>query len=200
MNSLAKPPARLFPLRVLIVDDEPVIVDELTEFFDAEGIAALAAHDAIASLRLLKEAGPGSVTVIVTDVKMPGQDGLSFAQSILSVIPERDAVEIIVMTGHGNFGMAIDALRSRVFDFLRKPLKLTELSAAVARAHASAMARRTRAREDEENSARLRQMTLALSARAEALTRQVREAPDVSNADVLRGLYSQLEFELLCLS
>jgi FixJ family two-component response regulator len=197
MNGLSPSPVQPVALQVLVVDDEPVIVEELMDFFAEEGIAAISACDAATALRALKDAGPGAVSVILTDVKMPGQDGLSFAQGILGVIPERDAVEVIVMTGHGSFGMAIDALRSRVFDFLRKPVKLTELNAAIARAHEAAQARRIRAREDEANSARLREMTLVLSARAEAVTHHVRNATDLPSTDVLETITRELRNPLV---
>ena len=197
MDETLQPDLPHVPLQVMVVDDEAVIVDELMEFFGEEGIGAISAPDAGSSLRALREAPPGAITVILTDVKMPGQDGLSFAQSILSVIPERDAVEVIIMTGHGSFGMAIEALRSRVFDFLRKPVKLSELGISVARAHAAAVARRTRAREDEENVARLREMTLALSARAEALTQRMRDAPASANADVLQVISREMRNPLV---
>ncbi len=75
MNVTIKPDIRPFPLQVLVVDDEPVIVEELMDFFAEEGISALSAGDAAAALRTLTDAGPGSVSVILSDVKMPGQDG-----------------------------------------------------------------------------------------------------------------------------
>jgi FixJ family two-component response regulator len=202
MNVFTKAIPRQVPIRVLIVDDEPVIVDELLEFFADQDIAAIAAHDAGAALRLFQAAAAGEITVILTDVKMPGQDGLSFAQSILGTIAERDAVEVIVMTGHGSFGMAIDALRSRVFDFLRKPVKLSDLTLSISRAHAAAISRRERAREDETNLERLRDMTLALSTRASALTQHVRDAPDLASpdlaaSDVLRVICRELRNPLV---
>ncbi len=101
------------------------------------------------------------------------------------------------MTGHGSFGMAIDALRSRVFDFLRKPVKLTELNTSIGRAHVSAMARRTRAREDEANAIKLREMTQALSTRAEALSEHVRNTTDLPNADVLEAITRELRNPLV---
>ncbi len=181
----------------MIVDDESVIVDELLEFFADENISAISAGDAASAMRIFTESPVGAITVILTDVKMPGQDGLSFAQNMLAIVPEAQAVEIIVMTGHGSFGMAVDALRSRVFDFLRKPVKLTELSQSVGRAHASAVRRRAHVRAEGERMARLREMTLALSDRAEQLTAHVKGAVDFKDSDVLRVISDELRNPLV---
>jgi signal transduction histidine kinase len=147
-----------------VIDDESAIVEELVEFLNGEGITATAAGDAPSAIRQIEQAPPGAITVILTDVRMPGEDGLSLARDILGSSCEANAVEVIIMSGHCNAGMAIDALRSRVFDFIRKPLLLTELAEIVRRAHASATARRRHCRASSGAPARPQAEAAPLSA------------------------------------
>ena len=157
-------------LQVLVVDDEPVLIEEIIEFLESEGLAATAANNAETALLRLAQAAPGAFTVVLTDVRMPGLDGLSLARDILRPGSDAHAVEVIIMTGHANFGMAVDALRSRVFDFIRKPLHLAELADIIRRAHAAAMARRRRHHDNAEALARLRAEAQSLSARIAELS------------------------------
>ena len=127
---------------VLVVDDEPLIVAEIMEFLARKGIDATAAGSAAEAFRKLKEAPEGAITVILSDVQMPGQDGLAFARDIYRQTTEATAVEVVIMTGHATMDMAMEALRAHVFDFFPKPVKFGDLEAAVHRAHAAAMTRR----------------------------------------------------------
>ena len=142
MSDQRPPQTAAADLHVLVVDDERSIVEEILEFLARKGIAATAAGSAAEALRKLKETPQGAITVILSDVRMPGQDGLSFARDIYQQSTEATAVEVVIMTGHATMGMAMEALRAHVFDFFPKPVKFGELEAALHRAHAAAMTRR----------------------------------------------------------
>jgi len=134
-------------INILIVDDEAEIIEEIAEYFASVGIIATTAMNVDAAIEALGALEPGSVTVVLTDIRMPGRDGLALAEYIRDSMTEASAIELVVMTGHGNFGLALNALRAHVFDFINKPAKMSELLNAVHQAHKSAMARRTRALE-----------------------------------------------------
>lgn len=185
------------PIHVLVIDDESVIVDELLEFLGYEGITTSSAGDAAAALLVLGQAPPGAVTVILTDVKMPGQDGLSIASSILRDMSEAFAVEVIIMSGHGDFNMAVDALRARVFDFIRKPLRLTELLDMVQRAHAAALARRRTHRETTEGIARLREEARSLAERAAMMATRVESRDEQAGSAFLHIISDELRNPLV---
>jgi FixJ family two-component response regulator len=68
--------------------------------------------------------------MVITDIRMPKLDGLSVAMTIKDEAPQ---VPITVVTGHGTESMAIEALRAGVTDFLKKPVRLEDLSGALAR-------------------------------------------------------------------
>ncbi|MDR3522883.1 MAG: response regulator [Acetobacteraceae bacterium] len=134
-------------INILIVDDEIEIIDEISEYFASVGIVATTAMNVDAAIEALGSLPAGSVTVVLTDIRMPGRDGLALAEYIRDSMTEASAIELVVMTGHGNFGLALNALRAHVFDFINKPAKLSELLNAVHQAHKSAMTRRARAME-----------------------------------------------------
>ncbi len=134
------------PLHVLVADDEPVILDEIIEFFTDEGMAITAAPDGTAAAALFAAAPAGQFTVVLTDLRMPGQDGYALTRGINSATARANAVEVMIMTGHGSYGSTFSNPNIDVFEFIKKPLNLERLADAVRRAHGSAMARRRRQR------------------------------------------------------
>ncbi|MNS89238.1 Response regulator protein TodT [compost metagenome] len=117
-------------LRILVVDDEPELLEILGEWFACCGTQIQTASDGFQAVALARQT---PFDVIITDLKMPGMDGLQ----LLSIVKELDPmVEVIFLTGTGTMDDAISALREgRAFDFLQKPLKnLTQLNDVIARA------------------------------------------------------------------
>ncbi len=127
-------------LRVLVVDDEPSLVEELRDFLSWQDIVVSTAANAIQALDVL--ASLPAITVVLTDIRMPGIDGLALTNRILRARGGADAIEVVLMTGHGNVASAAEAVRAGAFDFLRKPMVLDELLAVIRRAHVKAQARR----------------------------------------------------------
>jgi DNA-binding NarL/FixJ family response regulator len=123
-------------LRLLVVDDEPELLEILDAWFTCFGTKIQVAKDGLAAVALARQT---TFDVVITDLNMPGMDGLQ----LLSILKELDPqVQVIFLTGSGTMGDAISALREgRAFDFLLKPLKnLSQLNDVIARA----MARRAR--------------------------------------------------------
>ncbi|HEV7455718.1 MAG TPA: response regulator [Roseococcus sp.] len=155
------------PATVLVVDDEAAVAAQLTEGLEAAGFRALACHSATEALELIR-AMP-EIIVVMSDIRMPGGDGLQLARDILAMRGEEHAVEIIVITGHATVEDAASAVRSRVSDFLRKPFRLATAVSALRQAVA-------RARERRAQHARQAQMTRHLldgEARREELDRRL---------------------------
>lgn len=112
-------------LHVLIVDDEADMLEEMSASLAEEGYHVLRASSGAAALQACANA---QVAVIITDVRMPGMDGLELIERLGAQLP-RHAVrpEIIVLTGHGTMDTVIRALRLHAVDFLRKPVTRAEL-------------------------------------------------------------------------
>jgi signal transduction histidine kinase len=128
---------------VLIVDDDPQIVDTVARILSTRAIRTVSAHDPAEALRRLH--GDPDVAVVLTDINMPGGSGLDLADSIGALRDDASAVELVFITGDGTAENAVHALRRKAFDFLPKPFRMTELIDVVERARRSCLTRRDRA-------------------------------------------------------
>lgn len=112
-------------MKIAIVDDEKDMRQSISQWlalsgFDTETFGS--AEDALKSL------GPEFPGVVVSDIKMPGMDGMQFLKRLMSV---DSALPVIMITGHGDVPMAVEAMRVGAYDFLEKPFnpdKMTELA------------------------------------------------------------------------
>ncbi len=107
--------------RILIVDDEPTKRMVLEEELGAVGYTVVTVPN---PLEAAKELAKSAFEVIVTDIRMPGQDGLSFLREIKKQHPNQAA---IVMTAYGSIDTAIEAMKLGAFDYLQKPFSTEEL-------------------------------------------------------------------------
>ena len=106
---------------ILIVDDERTLARAIKAYLEEAGYEAELAGDAESALPLLASLRPD---VVITDVRLPGMDGIT----LLSKIREFDpAISVIVMTAHGSIEGAVAAVKLGAFDYLKKPLDLEEL-------------------------------------------------------------------------
>lgn len=113
--------------RILVVDDEEMM-RKLLPMILGDGYDVSVAGSVAEAIRLLNQKPHD---VIVSDIKMPGEDGLT----LLSKLRERDSdIPVILMTGHGDKQTAIAALRAGAFDFIEKPFEDEEMVFAVERA------------------------------------------------------------------
>lgn len=149
-------PAEEARLVVLVVDDEVWIAEELALGLEEAGMAvkiATSATSAITAQAALAETA--DIGVVVTDIRMPGEDGLSLVRRLVMNRPETDAIETVVMTGHATIEDAVAAVRAGAFDFVRKPFTLDEMIAVVAAARSRAATKRHEARSRVQESRRL---------------------------------------------
>jgi len=107
--------------KLLIVDDEASIRGALSQVFEYEGHTVAVAEDGPDALELSEKFRPH---VTFLDVKMPGMDGLE----VLARLREADASALVIMiSGHGTIGTAVEATRTGAYDFLEKPLDTDRL-------------------------------------------------------------------------
>lgn len=115
-------------LTVLIVEDDPYIQLGCVQAMQLAGLAARAVVSAEAALALI---APGYAGVVVTDMRLPGADGLSLVRRC----HELDAdLPVIMITGHGDISLAVEAMRSGAYDFVPKPFSPADLVEVVRRA------------------------------------------------------------------
>ena len=114
--------------RLVVIDDEPRMAEILAMVFEREGYVVRTFTDAERGLAALEEA---PADVVVTDLKMPGVDGLEVLRRGRELDPE---LPVILMTAHGTVATAIEAMRNGAFDYVQKPFDNDELKALVQRA------------------------------------------------------------------
>jgi len=121
---------------VLIVDDEEMVRTALAQWLRLSGFAVEVATSAAEALLALDDVHPD---VVLTDVRMPGLSGMNLLRTVRDrALP----TEVILITGHGDVPMAVEAMRAGAFDFLQKPYVPDELVASLHRAVAQAALKR----------------------------------------------------------
>ena len=110
------------PIRVLLVDDELEFLESLRKVLSRRGMEVVTASDGARALNVLSQR---HVDVVVTDVKMPGIDGVKLLSLVKKQHPE---VEILLLTGHADVGSAVSGLKEGAFDYLLKPQDPEELT------------------------------------------------------------------------
>ncbi|HET7921373.1 MAG TPA: nitrogen regulation protein NR(I) [Gammaproteobacteria bacterium] len=113
---------------IWIVDDDPTLRQVMSEALSESGFSVRALPSAEAMLSELAEARPD---LLVTDVRLPGADGLTLLKQVHARHP---ALPVIVVTAHSDLGSTVAAYESGAFEYLPKPFDLDELSALATRA------------------------------------------------------------------
>ena len=155
--------------KVLVVDDEREVLDFMVEGLSLAGYHVLPARDGQEALRIFEREHPA---LIITDLSMPGMDGLELAKAVKAVSPQ---TEILILTAHSNMASAIEALRNGVVDYLLKPISVTELELSVKRAL-------ERSRLVEENRGLVRKLEDRIQVQTEALSTSQRRTLAVFNS------------------
>lgn len=116
------------PKKLLLIDDERPILEVLGISLASEGYEVLTAESGQKGLEIFAR---GDVKLVVTDIRMPGMDGIE----VLRQVKARDQeTEVVVITGHGDMESAIAVLREGASDFITKPIREEALLLALQRA------------------------------------------------------------------
>jgi len=113
---------------ILVVDDEPAQRHIVSDILNDAGYQVCSAADGEEALKLINEQ---TFHVVVTDLKMPGKDGLD----ILNAVIQRNyPAQVIIMTAFGSIPSAVDAIKRGAYDYLTKPFNKDDLLRIIARA------------------------------------------------------------------
>ncbi|PJE25718.1 two component, sigma54 specific, transcriptional regulator, Fis family [Pseudooceanicola antarcticus] len=118
-------------MKIAIVDDEQDMRQSISQWL------ALSGYDTEtfpSAEEALKKLGPDYPGIVISDIKMPGMDGMTFLKKLMGT---DSSLPVIMITGHGDVPMAVEAMRLGAFDFLEKPFnpdKMTQLAKKAANA------------------------------------------------------------------
>ncbi|SFK50108.1 two-component system, NtrC family, C4-dicarboxylate transport response regulator DctD [Sphingomonas sp. NFR04] len=157
---------------VALVDDDADFRAALIQLLTLAGHDVRPFVDAPSALAAIDRDFPG---VVVTDVRMPGMSGVDFFHRLRAVDPE---LPVILMTGHGDVAMAVDAIKAGAWDFLTKPFPGDALGAALQRAGTA----RTLALENRRLRAATSESDTALLGEAPAIRRLREMIPVLADA------------------
>ncbi|MFO7652921.1 MAG: response regulator [Candidatus Krumholzibacteriia bacterium] len=108
--------------RILLVDDEEVFVQNMQRLLTNRGYTVTTASSGEDALDRLSER---AYDVVVLDLRMPGQGGLSTLKAIKRRFP---LVEVLILTGHGAIDSALEAMRAGAYDYITKPCEVDDLT------------------------------------------------------------------------
>lgn len=114
--------------RLLLLDDEPIVVKRLKPAFEKLGYDIEVFTDSSAAMSRIQEQ---DFDIIITDLKMKGIDGMRFLTAVKEKSP---STEVIVITGFATIETAKESFQKGVFDFVAKPFKIGEIQEIVKKA------------------------------------------------------------------
>src|SRR5690349_3114165 len=113
---------------ILVVDDEVNIRNALVTMLEKKGYRVCGAGTGEEALRHLEEA---RLNLVITDLRMPGIDGMEFLRRLKAKWPD---TEVVVMTAFGSIDTAVEAMRLGAHDYLTKPIDRERLIVVVQKA------------------------------------------------------------------
>jgi response regulator RpfG family c-di-GMP phosphodiesterase len=158
-------------VRIVVVDDEVAIREVLADGLEAFGFEIITAEDAAAAFEM---ASRGDVALVLTDIEMPGESGVSLLRRLKAAFPD---VDVVMVTGVVDIQTALDAIRQGASDYISKPFNLDEVRIVVDRT----LEKRRLLREN-------RAYQVHLEAMVEARTREV-----VDKSQEIERLFRDLE-------
>ncbi|MEJ2021548.1 MAG: response regulator, partial [Maritimibacter sp.] len=131
-------------MKIAIVDDEQDMRQSISQWLALSGFDTETFPSAEEALKTVGQDYPGAV---ISDIRMPGMDGMQFLKKLMSV---DSSLPVIMITGHGDVPMAVEAMRVGAYDFLEKPFnpdKMTDLAKRATQARRMTLDARTLRRE-----------------------------------------------------
>ncbi len=113
---------------VHLVDDDDDLRHALAQGLELEGLEVTVHERAD---QVLDKLGRDDYGVVVSDIRMPGEDGMALLKRVLAIDP---TYPVILITGHGDVQLAVEAMRLGAYDFIEKPFPVSRLSAVIERA------------------------------------------------------------------
>lgn len=112
-------------VKVLVVDDQPLIVEELCEFLESSGYRCVPCESSQQAVQRFSD--DPQIGLVLCDLHMPDMDGIELVQALQKIAGKQRAFEAIMLTGRADKQDVIKALRVGISDYYQKPINLNEL-------------------------------------------------------------------------
>lgn len=114
--------------KILVIDDEKGLVDIITEVLSGEGYDVTGLSDSKEAVKIINE---NHFDLVITDLKMPGIDGIEITNTVKN---KSEDTEVIVITGYASLESAVESFKKDVYDYLLKPFNIADIASTVKRA------------------------------------------------------------------
>ena len=114
-------------INILVVDDEPRVIDEITEFLKIKKYNVFSASGPAKAFAIIEKQ---KIDIVILDVKLPKMSGLEVLKKIKAKNPD---IEVIMISGHGDMSTVIEAMRFGATDYFAKPFRLVDIQNSIMR-------------------------------------------------------------------
>lgn len=179
---------RTDPIKILLVDDENVILDVAEEYFQKKGYEVYTAGNGIEALEVLNREKIGCV---FTDINMPEMDGLELAEKIRI---RDNTLPVVVMTGYPSLDNTIQTLKNGVIDYLIKPVNLEQMELTLKRIlrERELFVENLILKEEVERQERLKKLNKELLERVQEVNTLNRVMEDFSSSDSSYAIFNKV--------
>ncbi len=170
-------------IKVAIVDDEKDMRQSIGQWLALSGFDTSTYASAEEAL---KEIGADFPGVVITDIRMPGMDGMAFLKRLMGL---DSTLPVIIITGHGDVPMAVEAMRLGAYDFLEKPFnpdRMTELTKRAAQTRRLTLDNRTLRRELSDGTVLMKKL-IGTSAAMERLREDILDLGQADGHALIEG-------------
>jgi len=115
--------------RILVADDDEIARDVITTLLAREGFVASAVSDGLEAIERLRVE---ELHLVITDLKMPGADGIEVLKYAVRSNPD---IAVVILTAYGTLDTTLEAIKEGAYDYLTKPFKTREIAILVERAY-----------------------------------------------------------------
>lgn len=115
--------------RILIADDDVMVRDVIVSFLSKQGYSVKTANDGHEALRYLRLE---DINLVLTDLRMPGADGLEVLRTAMQINPK---ITVVILTAYGTLDTALEAVKEGAYDYIAKPFVMQQLLLVVRNAY-----------------------------------------------------------------
>lgn len=119
--------------KVLVAEDDDIVRDVIVKFLTDEGYSVVVANDGVEAIKMLRLE---DIKLVLTDLRMPGADGMEVLRSSMRVDPN---IAVVIITAYGTLDTALEAMKEGAYDYVVKPFVMQQLLLVVRNAFKMAM-------------------------------------------------------------